>query len=176
MLKYQLKKIIKGDVEDDIPILDRFSRDASLFEVRPELVVSPKEVQDIKNIVNFVSQEKKNQPNISITPRSGGTDMSGGPLNDSIILSLTKYLNNIKNISESGDGGEGTTEPGVFYRDFEAETLKKDLILPPYPASREICTVGGMVANNSGGEKSLAYGKTEDFTLELKAVLADGNE
>ncbi len=177
MLKYQLKKLIKGDVEDDPPILDRFSRDASLFEVRPEVVVSPKEVEDIKNVVKFVSEEKKkNNPNISITARSAGTDMSGGPLNDSIILSLTKYFNHVKEVGESEGGGYIVTEPGVFYRDFELETLKKDLLLPPYPASREICTVGGMVSNNSGGEKTLAYGKTEDFVLELKVVLADGNE
>ncbi len=179
MLKYQLKKLIKGDVEDDPPIIDRFSRDASLFEVRPEVVVSPKEVGDIKNVVKFVSAEKKNSPNISITARSAGTDMSGGPLNDSIILSLTKYFNHVKEVvATEGQGIDGyiVTEPGVFYRDFELETLKKDLLLPPYPASREICTVGGMVSNNSGGEKTLAYGKTEDFVLELKVVFADGNE
>src|SRR3989338_2559010 len=117
MLKYQLKKLVKGDVEDDPPILDRFSRDASLFEVRPEVVVSPKEVQDIKNVVKFVSEEKrKNNPNISITARSAGTDMSGGPLNDSIILSLTKYLNHVKEVGESADGGYIVTEPGVYYR------------------------------------------------------------
>lgn len=181
MLKYQLKKLIKGDVEDDPPILDRFSRDASLFEVRPEVVASPKEVQDIKNIVKFVAQEKsaKKDSPISITARSAGTDMSGGPLNDSIILSLTKYFNHIKEVvATEGQGIDGyaITEPGVFYRDFELETLKKDLLLPPYPASREICTVGGMVSNNSGGEKTLAYGKAEDFVMELKVVLADGNE
>ena len=178
MLKYQLKKLVKGDVEDDAPILDRFSRDASLFEVRPEVVVSPKEVQDIKNVIKFVSEEKlkDKDSNISITARSAGTDMSGGPLNDSIILSMTKYFNHIKEAQESESGGTIVTEPGVFYRDFEMETLKKGLLLPPYPASREICTIGGMVSNNSGGEKTLAYGKTEDFVLELKVVLADGNE
>lgn len=172
MLKYQLKKLIKGDVEDDAPILDRFSRDASLFEIRPEVIVSPKEVEDIKAIVKFVASEKKANPNISITARSAGTDMSGGPLNDSIILSLTKYFNHVKEVTEE----YAITEPGVFYRDFELKTLEKGAIMPSYPASREICTVGGMVSNNAGGEKTLAYGKVEDFVLELKVVLADGNE
>ena len=48
--------------------------------------------------------------------------------------------------------------------------------MPSYPASRDLCTVGGMVANNSGGEKSLEFGKTEKFVTELKAVFADGKE
>lgn len=184
MLRDQLKKIVKGDVEDDAPILSRFSRDASLFEVRPQVIVSPKSVDDIKNIVKFVANEKKDKETgkkLSITARSAGTDMSGGPLNESIILSFTKYFNHVKEVAESdgeapGQAGYAVTEPGVFYRDFELETLKKDLLLPPYPASREICAVGGMVANNSGGEKTLAYGKVEDFVLELKVVLSDGNE
>ncbi len=182
MLRDDLKRIVKGDIEDDAPILTRFSRDASLFEVRPQVVVSPKSVDDIKNVVKFVSENrsKGNQDKtLSITARSAGTDMSGGPLNNSIILSMTKYFNHIKEVKETGqdsNAGYAVTEPGVYYRDFEAETLKKDLLMPSYPASREICTVGGMVANNSGGEKTLAYGKTEDFVLELKVVLADGNE
>ena len=54
--------------------------------------------------------------------------------------------------------------------------MKKNLLLPSYPASREICTVGGMVANNSGGEKTLKYGKTEDYVNELKVIFSDGNE
>ena len=48
--------------------------------------------------------------------------------------------------------------------------------MPSYPASRDLCTIGGMVANNSGGEKSLEYGKTLNFVNELKVVFADGNE
>jgi len=71
---------------------------------------------------------------------------------------------------------EAQTQPGVYYRDFEKETLKKNALMPSYPASREMCTVGGMVANNSGGEKSLEYGKVKDFVNELRVVFADGNE
>ncbi|HSD12949.1 MAG TPA: FAD-binding oxidoreductase, partial [Patescibacteria group bacterium] len=64
----------------------------------------------------------------------------------------------------------------VYYRDFEKATLAKGWLLPSYPASRELCTVGGMAANNSGGEKSLRYGKTERYVERVKAVLRDGRE
>ena len=98
--------------------------------------------------------------------------MSGAAINDSIIADFNKYFTELHVVNAH----EAHVQPGVFYRDFEKETLKRDAILPPYPASRELCTVGGMVNNNSGGEKSLEFGKTEKFIKELKVVLADGNE
>ena len=69
-----------------------------------------------------------------------------------------------------------TVEPGVFYRDFEKETLKKGLILPCYPASKSLCALGGMFANNCGGEKTLRYGKMENFIVESKFIFSDGRE
>jgi FAD/FMN-containing dehydrogenase len=78
------------------------------------------------------------------------------------------------------NGGYAIAEPGVYYRDFEKETLKKSsrgegLILPSYPASRELCAIGGIVNNNSGGERTLEYGKTEDYIEEVEVVLSDGS-
>ncbi len=67
-------------------------------------------------------------------------------------------------------------EPGVFYRDFEQESLKQNLILPCYTASKSLNTLGGMVANNSAGEKTLAYGQMKDYVLELDVVLSDGHQ
>src|SRR6185369_1360086 len=64
--------------------------------------------------------------------------------------------------------------PGMYFRDFDKETKKKDLELPSYTASREINTVGGMAANNSGGEKNLKYGKTARYVEKLDVVLSDG--
>lgn len=68
------------------------------------------------------------------------------------------------------------TQPGAYYRDFEKETLKRaGKILPSYPASREICGMGGVVANNSGGELTLQYGKTNNYIGSLDVILADGS-
>ncbi len=172
-LKKEIEKFFKGEVLSDENTLDKYSRDASILEVKPKLVVKPKDVQDLKNLVKFVSENKKNDDTLSITARSAGTDMSGGPLNESIIADFTEHFNKIIEVS---DDGYAVVEPGVYYRDFEKETLKKGLIFPSYPASRELCTVGGIVSNNSGGEKNPAYGKTEKYVMELKVVLSDGNE
>ena len=168
----ELKNIIKGDVATDEKTLDKYSRDASIFEVQPKAVVFPKDTEDLKDLVKFVNENKEKYPELSLAARSGGTDMTGGPLTESIVVEFDKYFNHIKNVGESS----AIVEPGVYYRDLEKETLKQGLIFPSYPASKSICAIGGIIANNSGGEKTLRYGKTNEYVRRLKAVLSDGNE
>jgi len=170
MIAGEIKKIIKGEVLFDEETLRKYSQDASLFEVKPEAVVFPRNTEDLKKLVSFVVKNKKKNEALSLTPRAGGSDMSGGPLSESIVVDF-KHFSKVK----MGDG-YAIAEPGVFYRDFEKETLKKKLILPTYPASRELCALGGMIANNAAGEKTLKYGKTIDYVEELKVVLSDGEE
>lgn len=171
-LKTEVEKIVQGEVVDAPESLSFYSQDASLFEVVPELVVKPSTVKDLKNLVGYVAKNKKSKKNLSLTARSGGTDMSGGPLNESIIVDFNAHLNNLVSVGKDS----ATVQPGMFYRDFERKTLKYHLLMPSYPASRSICTVGGMVANNSGGEKSLVYGQTRKFIKSLKVIFSDGNE
>ncbi len=174
-IRDRLRSVVRGEVEDDEKTLAVYSRDASLFEIKPQIVVFPKDSDDLGALVKFVSEEKKDNPKISLTARSGGTDMTGGPLGESIIVDFTKHFNGPVEV-EAGSPAVALAEAGVFYRDFEKETLKHNLILPPFPASREICTLGGMAANNAGGEKTLAYGKTNHYVKGLKVILSDGNE
>ncbi len=168
----ELRKIIRGDVVVDEETLSKYSHDASIFEIKPQVVVFPKNDLDVQNLVKFVSDHKLQNKDLSLTARAASTCMSGGGLNTSIIVAFQKYFNHKPKIK----GHIATTEPGVFYRDFEKETLRHGLLFPSYPSSREICAMGGIVNNNSGGEKSLEYGKTEDYITELKMVLSDGNE
>lgn len=168
----ELQKDFKGDIDFSAETLDTYAHDASLFEVRPKLVVFPKDADDIKTLVRFVKKEKESGKDISITPRSAGTDMSGGPLGESIILDTTRYLNKIISI----DTEKGIVEPGCYYRDFEKETLAIGRIMPAYTASKAICAIGGMVSNNSGGEKTIKYGKVERYLQRQKIIFSDGNE
>ncbi len=164
-----LASLLSGEVDISNEALTAASHDASLFEVRPQAVVHPKDAEDLKKLVAFAG----GHPGVSLTARSAGTDMSGGPLTESIVVDFLKHFDHIK------DGGEGyaVTEPGVYYRDFDKATIAKGgQIMPSYPASRALCTVGGMVANNSGGEKTLPYGKPERYIRRLKMVCSDGLE
>ena len=170
-LKKQIKQF-KGEIATDEKTLAVFSTDASLYRVKPQAVAFPKDSQDIKDLVKFVVEQNQNGASLSLTPRAAGTDMSGGPLTESIVVSMTKYFNRVKKIGR--DFAE--VEAGAYYRDFEKQTLARGLLLPSYPASKELCTVGGMVANNSGGELNLIYGKTERYIESLKMVLRDSKE
>ncbi len=169
----ELKRIgFKGETDDSSDTLQFYSHDASLFELLPSLVVFPKDHDDVKLLVKLVADNKKDNPSLSLTARSAGTDMAGGAINDSVIVDFNRHFRSIKEVGPD----QAQAEPGVFYRDFEKETLKHMALMPTFPASRELATIGGMVANNSGGEKSLQYGKTKDFVNQLSVVLADGNE
>jgi len=172
VLQDDIKRFFKGDIATDAATLDRYSTDTSIFKVRPAAVVFPKNVSDLKNLVEYVNVRKNEGENLSLTARAAGTDMTGGPLTESVVVEFTRYFNRIKQI---GDGG-AVVEPGVFYRDFEREADRRELFFPPYPASKHLCAMGGIVANNAAGEKTLAYGQTKKYVKELKVILSDGEE
>ncbi len=206
-MKEEIQKFFRGEVEDSEETLSKYSRDASIFELRPKLVLFPLDSKDVQNLVRWVSENKnkyadpeknKDWKNLSITARCAGTDMSGGAISESLVLDFTRHMNKLIQpprplgtppskggegfsplLGEEGAGGGDysiTVQPGMFYRDFEKITLEKGLILPCYTASKSLNAMGGMFGNNSAGERTLKYGKTEDYVLEAKVVFSDGNE
>ena len=206
-MKEEIQKFFRGEVEDSDETLSKYSRDASIFEVRPKLVLFPLDSKDVQNLVKWVSENKdkyadpeknKDYKNLSITCRCAGTDMSGGAIGESLILDFTRHMNKLVSWNQNLKNSSGltlpgvpvgthteqnslyenfiTVQPGMFYRDFEKITLEKGLILPCYTASKSLNAMGGMFGNNSAGERTLKYGKTEDYILETKVVFSDGNE
>lgn len=185
-----LQKIIEGEIDTTNATLNKYSHDASLIEIRPQAVIYPKNSDDVKNIVEWVNLNKIFYPNLSITARCAGTCMSGGSINDSIILDFTRYMGRYKqlskekhifddkiNINNYPNGVASIiTEPGLFYRILEKYTIKNNLIMPAFTASKDLNAMGGMFGNNSGGEKSIKFGKTEDYILETKTIFSDGHE
>lgn len=171
-IKTELEKIFKGELDTTDETREFYSHDASLFELKPQVVGFPKDAEDIKTAVRFVSEHKAQYPELSITPRSRGTDMSGGAIGESIVLDISKYMNALHDVTPTS----AHVQPGMLFREFDLKTIEQGSILPSYPASRDLASVGGMVNNNSGGEKSLEYGKTDNFVTELSVVLSDGNE
>jgi FAD/FMN-containing dehydrogenase len=168
----KLTKLMKGEVSTDDAIRQSVSHDASVYELTPDVVISPLDSTDVKKLVSYVSKHKINYPKLSITPRSAGTCMSGGSIGSSILIEMTTHFNKI----ESLKGSLLKTQPGVYMRDIDPILFEQQLQLGCVPASRAINTIGGMVGNNSGGEQSLKYGNTERWVRELKVVFADGNE
>ncbi len=166
------QKGFEGDIDDSEETRQFFSHDASLFELLPQTVVSPKNGADLERLVRAVNDCRGEIPNLSLTARSAGTDMSGGAIGESVVVNFRKYFTRIENVSAKS----AHVQPGVLYKDFEIETLKHQALMPTYPASRDLASVGGLVNNNSGGEKSLEFGKTQNFVTELKVIFSDGVE
>jgi FAD/FMN-containing dehydrogenase len=169
-LREDLEKIV--EVADAPETLRRFSRDTSIFEVTPKIVALPRDESEVVDVVKYVHARRSEGATIAIAPRAAGTDMTGGPLTDSISLSFTEHMNHVFEVTAD----YVLAEPGIFYRDLEKITLSKGgALIPSYPASREICALGGMIGNNSGGELTLRYGKTAQYVEALDVVLSDGS-
>jgi len=169
-------------LKNDLQTLEAYSRDASLFKVVPKFVAVPKNVEDLKQLVAYAKENGE-----SLTMRAGGSDMTGGPLSESIVVDIKNFnkignIQAIHNLPRINLGKVGIThtvrvEPGVLYRIFEMKTLERGLILPCYTASKNyLAALGGMVANNCAGEKTLRYGKMENFVMSAKWIFADGQE
>lgn len=171
-LASRIRAAVRGGVETDASSRAKYARDTSVFTRTPEIVVHPKDTKDVAALVRTVAEARKDGINASVTARSAGTDMSGGPLTDSVVAVFTTHMNKVL---EVGDGF-AVAEPGVYYRDFEKQTLAHgDQLMPSYPASRELAAMGGIVNNNSGGERSLEYGKTSKYVEEVEVILSDGS-
>ncbi len=170
-----LRTVFSGEIETHVDVLEKYSRDASMFKVMPQMVVFPKHSADIQALVKWVKKQNEELPldqQLSITARSAGTCMAGGAINDSIIMDMTRYLNKVISVSAES----AIVQPGCYYRDFEPKTLEKNVIFPSYTASRDLCALGGMFGNNCAGEKTLRYGKFNEYIISSKVILADGNE
>src|SRR3989338_11635915 len=150
-LKSALAGVMKGEVSDDAETLKKLSRDTSLLTRTPQLVVYPEDAADVSAIVKKVAalrqfdgltagKDQGERADLSVTARSAGTDMSGGPLTTSVVVSFTEHMNHMGEVAVSSRQNAGVyaiTEPGEDYRDFEKATMGKGLLFPSYPASRE---------------------------------------
>ncbi len=134
----------------------------------PEVIVKPITAQEISEIFKLA-----NEHNIPVTPRGGGTGLSGGALtiHGGICLSMSRF-NKIIEIDTLNF--QATVEPGVITQVFQEEVEKLGLFYPPDPASRGSCHLGGNLAECSGGPRAVKYGVTKDYVLGLEAVLPTG--
>jgi glycolate oxidase len=166
----QLRKIVgKGNILTSPEDLISYSYDAmNLWSHKPDCVVLPADAAGISAVLKFANENK-----IPVTPRGGGTNVSGGsiPIKGGIVL-VTTRINRIVEINKNNLNA--TVEPGVILQDFNNALAKEGLFFPPDPQSAAGCTMGGVVAENSGGPSCLKYGVTKQYVLGLEVVLTDG--
>ena len=138
------------------------------YSFLPDLVLKPGSAEEISEIMKLC-----NKNIIPVTPRGGGTGLSGGalPVKKGVVISMERF-NKILNIDELNL--QATVEPGVITEVFQNAVKEKNLFYPPDPASRGSCFIGGNVSENSGGPKAVKYGVTRDYVLNLEVVLPTG--
>ncbi len=144
-----------------------YSRDMSVHQCLPDLIVFVTNVDQIQNIMKLANDNR-----IPVTPRGAGTSVTGAviPRYGGIVLDLHK-MNRIKHIDR--ENGYAVIEPGVICGELNS-VLAPTHFFPPDPGSSAICTVGGMCSTNASGLRALKYGTTKDHILGLKLVMADG--
>jgi len=166
----RMRRIVgKENVLATIEELVAYSYDATnMWRHLPDVVVLPSDVQQISDILKLA-----NESGIPVTPRGGGTNVSGGsiPIKGGIVLCTTR-MNRIIEINKTNLNA--TVEPGVVLQDFQEALAEEGLFFPPDPQSFSCCTMGGVVAENSGGPSCLKYGVAKQYVLGLEVVLADG--
>ena len=166
----------EGTADDSLETRDAYATDESIFYLRPELVLTPQHTADITLAVQYATSHTHPANPIHLTPRAAGTGLSGGSLNDSIILDIHKTFSTIHSEEKNSEGILYECDPGVMYRDLEQVMNKAGVYIPSRPASKNICTIGGMVANNAAGADSYRYGHTAQYVRALNIILSDGKE
>lgn len=169
---HYLQEHIIGEVMVSADARRYFSTDASIFSVTPAMIVYPRNENDVRKTARFCWQLAERGRSIPITPRGAGSDQSGAAIGPGISMVFPAHLNRI--LEFDGKTGDVTVEPGISYGKLQQTLHTHNRFLPPYPASVEYSTVGGAVANNASGEKSIKYGATRDYVKRLRVVLANG--
>jgi len=138
------------------------------LQSRPGVVVLPGSTEEISKVMALCDQA-----GVRVTPRGSGTNLSGGSISfDAGVVLQTSRMNRILEIDE--ENLTATVETGVITSALHREVEAKGLFYPPDPGSMNISTMGGNVAENSGGLRGLKYGVTDDYVMGLRTVLADG--
>jgi FAD/FMN-containing dehydrogenase/Fe-S oxidoreductase len=167
-LQQELENRIAGEVRFDRLARALYATDASVYQIEPIGVVVPRTREDVVRTVEIAARH-----HVSITARGGGTSQAGQAIGAGLQLDTSKYLNRILEVNAAERWA--WIEPGVVLDELNAQLRPHGLRFAPDISTASRATVGGMIANNSSGARSVLYGKTIDHVLEQHVVLADGS-
>lgn len=169
---HYLQEHLVGEVMTSADARKYFATDGSVFKVTPSIVVYPRNEQDVRKTARFAWQLAERGRTIPITARGAGTDQAGGALGSGVMMVFPAHMNRL--VELDAKTGAATIEPGINYAKLQQTLHTHGRFLPPFPSSIEYCTVGGAIANNAAGEKTIKYGSTRDYTRSLRLILANG--
>lgn len=163
----ELKAHLEGEVYFDQMTRQVYSVDASIFEITPLGVVIPKTQQDLTHIVEYAAAHR-----VPITVRGAATGITGGCLGNGLIIDVSKSITKIIEINI--EKGYAICEPGVIQDELNDQLAPFNYRLGPDTSTGNRATLGGMLANNAAGSRSLRYGKMVDHIEAVEILLANG--
>ncbi len=168
-LARELAGRVAGEVHGDALHRGLYATDASIFQIRPAMVVLPKSADDVAEAVRFAATNR-----LAIGARGAGCGLAGQCLTPGVAIDFTTHMHRILSVDEGA--GVAVVEPGCVFQQLNDRVAPAGKLFGPDPASGNRATFGGMAGNNSTGAHSIIYGHTSDHVRRLDAVLADGSK
>ncbi len=162
-----IRAISTHDVRSDRLSRALYATDASVYQIVPLMVAFPATADDVAAVVRVCAQF-----GVPITARGGGTSQAGQPIGAGVILDCSKHFDRVLEINLIERWAR--VEPGCVLDDLNLALKPHGLQFAPDVSTSNRATIGGMIANNSSGARSVVYGKTIDHVLEMKTVLSNG--
>jgi len=163
----QSRANLRGEILTDAASRDRYSLAECIYRLMPRAAVLPASREDVQETLRMAREG-----GLPVTARGAGSAVAGQSLGSGIILDFSVHMNRVLEIEAQQLWAR--VEPGVVLGDLNRKLAESGLRFAPDPSSAEFCTVGGMIANNAGGPRSVRYGPTRDHVLSLTAALAGG--
>ena len=167
-LRRELEQAITGEVRFDAVSRALYSTDASVYQIKPLGVTVPKTREDIVKIVEICARH-----GCPITLRGGGTAQGGQSIGEGVQIDTSKYYNRLLEVN--AEERWVRVEPGIVLDELNAQLAPLGMRFAPDISTASRATIGGMMANNSCGARSVLYGKTIDHVIEQTVLLADGS-
>ena len=166
-LEQALRRAVAGDVRFDRGTRAQYATDASVYQIEPLGVVLPRSHADVEAVVTIAAAH-----GVPVTARGGGTSQAGQSIGAGLVVDTSKHLNRLLEVDV--DRRTARVEPGLVLDHLNAALAPHRLRFAPDVSSASRATLGGMMANNSSGARSVVYGKTGEHVRTQRVVFADG--
>jgi FAD/FMN-containing dehydrogenase/Fe-S oxidoreductase len=166
-LEHELCRVVRGSVRFDPASRLLYSTDASMYQVEPIGIVTPRDPDDVIAAFDVARKQR-----VALLPRGGGTSLTGQTVNRALVLDFSQHMNGVLEVN--AEELWARVQPGLVQDELNHHVRGLGLLFGPDTSTSNRATLGGMIGNNSGGSHSIAYGLTVEHVLELDALLADG--
>ena len=167
-----LRRHLTGEVSTDSNIQQAMSHDGSIFEITPQITVFPRTTNDIRKVMRFAWRLAERGQVLPLTARGGGTSATGSAIGSGATLLFGTYMSHILELDIKSQMVR--VQPGLNYSALEEAMATHGLTLPVQPSNSKVATIGGALASNAIGAKSVKYGELRDWTDRLEVVLSNG--